>query len=525
MTRKIVAFAGRAGCVDSETEYLSENGWKRISEYSGEKIAVYSSDGVIHWEVPENFICEPATDWYTLKTKYGLDMKLSGEHNVYYITSKGNLYHKTMREIYENNILKSKNKNRMVSAKIPTTFKTSATRELPYTDDELRLIVAVQADGTLMFKDKFRLNLKKKRKQERLEYLLKQCGIKYTYTVAKECNTNAGYISYYFYLPYGVKVFPSDWYTISERQLKVIADEAPFWDGWVDPRTNSPQYFSNVKSNADFIQFAYIVANGFRTSIHVDNRVGVAHYKTINYAVKCTSVKYVSFHKSYKDTSPLCTIEQPKLGEYKYCFTTSTGMWVMRRNNNVYITGNSGKDYRCQQLEKQGNYKKMAFADALRKVAFTSLGIDFEKGMKQYEWLKAKPSISVEYEDGDGMSINFRYFLEKLGTEGIRKYDKDFWAKALIKDIEEVPEELNICISDLRFHNEYKYLKEYAEEHGYIFEFIFCDYHSERYQENNTHASARLAEFLKDVGYEDGDLIKAEDMQHYIEALEEVNAI
>ena len=123
------------------------------------------------------------------------------------------------------------------------------------------------------------------------------------------------------------------------------------------------------------------------------------------------------------------------------------------------------------------------------------------------------------------MSINFRYFLEKLGTEGIRKYDKDFWAKALIKDIEEVPEELNICVSDLRFHNEYKYLKEYAEEHGYIFEFIFCDYHSERYQENNTHASARLAEFLKDVGYEDGDLIKAEDMQHYIEALEEVNAI
>ena len=52
MTRKIVAFAGKAGCVDSETEYLSENGWKRISEYSGEKIAVYNSDGVIHWEVP-----------------------------------------------------------------------------------------------------------------------------------------------------------------------------------------------------------------------------------------------------------------------------------------------------------------------------------------------------------------------------------------------------------------------------------------------------------------------------------------
>jgi 5S rRNA maturation endonuclease (ribonuclease M5) len=28
---------------------------------------------------------------------------------------------------------------------------------------------------------------------------------------------------------------------------------------------------------------------------------------------------------------------------YKYCFTTSTGMWIMRRNNCIVVTGNSGK--------------------------------------------------------------------------------------------------------------------------------------------------------------------------------------
>ena len=39
-----------------------------------------------------------------------------------------------------------------------------------------------------------------------------------------------------------------------------------------------------------------------------------------------------------------------------------------------------GKDYRCQQLLKQGDYKKIAFADALRKIAFTSLGIKVDKG-------------------------------------------------------------------------------------------------------------------------------------------------
>ena len=32
MTRKVVAFAGKAGCVDEQTEYLSECGWKKIKD-------------------------------------------------------------------------------------------------------------------------------------------------------------------------------------------------------------------------------------------------------------------------------------------------------------------------------------------------------------------------------------------------------------------------------------------------------------------------------------------------------------
>lgn len=185
----------------------------------------------------------------------------------------------------------------------------------------------------------------------------------------------------------------------------------------------------------------------------------------------------------------------------------------------------SGKNYRCDQLVKQGNYKSMAFADALRRVAFASIGMPFEAGMKQYEWMKAHPCIHITDEDNAEYSINFRKFLEYLGTEGIRHYDKDFWARALIKDIDELPDTINVCVSDLRFHNEYKYLKEYAQEHGYEFEFIFCDYHSDRYKTDNGHASARLAAFLKEVGYEDGDRIKEEDMQHYIDALEELGLL
>lgn len=173
----------------------------------------------------------------------------------------------------------------------------------------------------------------------------------------------------------------------------------------------------------------------------------------------------------------------------------------------------SGKDYRCQQLEKI-DYKKMAFADALRKILFVTLGIPYELGMEKYEELKQTPLYNGQ---------TLRHMLEHLGTEGIRKYDNDFWVKCLIKDIEDLPEDVNVCISDLRFYNEYKYIKEFCDSKGYAFEFIFCDYHSERYQMNNPHASARLANFLKDVGYSDGDFIKDEDMQIYIESMDVIN--
>ena len=171
----------------------------------------------------------------------------------------------------------------------------------------------------------------------------------------------------------------------------------------------------------------------------------------------------------------------------------------------------SGKDFRCQQLLKQGNYKRMAFADALRKIMFLTLGIPFGQGMEHYEELKKTPLYNGQ---------NLRQMLEHLGTEGIRHYDNDFWCKCLIKDLDEVPEDLNICISDLRFYNEYKYLKEYCDKKGYEFSFIFCDYRSERYQEFNPHASARLANFLKEIGYADGDEIKDDDMQIYIESMD-----
>ena len=78
-----------------------------------------------------------------------------------------------------------------------------------------------------------------------------------------------------------------------------------------------------------------------------------------------------------------------------------------------------------------------------------------------YDWLKKFDCIHISDKDGDEVSFNFRAFLEKLGTQGIRKYDNDFWCKCLVNTLKEKNYK-KVCISDMRFINEYSYSETFS---------------------------------------------------------------
>ena len=108
--------------------------------------------------------------------------------------------------------------------------------------------------------------------------------------------------------------------------------------------------------------------------------------------------------------------------------------------------------------------------------------------------------------------LTFRNILENLGS-AVRRYDEDFWAKSVLKFIQETPK--NVCIDDLRYPNEYRILKKYCETNNIDFKLVFCDYHSEGYRDDNPHESAQLAKFLKGRGYSDQDYVDEYDIADY----------
>lgn len=483
--QEVIAFLGKAGCVDKDTEFLSKDkGWLKISDYNGEDIAVYDKDGYITFERPQDYLVYNADEWYILKHSRGLDMKVSPEHRMCYISSKGNLCIKPMSLIYQQHL----NNVSGFSSRFISTFNTSSTYELPISDELLRMYVAIQADGRILAqKDKYRVNLKKDRKKERFEWLLHANNIRYTTVIGKEGTTTEGYTAYEFYLQGAFKEFPKEWYTLSHRQLAIIAEEANYWDGYLNNPRGVLNYSSISKNNADFIQFANTVATGYRTSISIDNRLGGIH-KHICYTVHGTYTKGVAAHKRSHGITREHIIqkESAAIKESKYCFTTSTGMWLMRRGNNIYVTGNSGKNYQSDRFIRRG-YKKLSFADPLRKMACHVIGLDFTEAMKVYDRLKVTPICN---------GLTFRNILENLGS-GVREIDEDFWVKAVIKGIRETTK--NIVIDDMRYANEFIEIYRFCQEHNIVFKAYLCDYHSDRYDANNPHESAALANHLVDA--------------------------
>lgn len=348
---------GSAGCVDSNTEYFNGEKWVKISEYvDGDKVLQFNEDRTATLVIPNEYIKKPCDNMWHIKTYNGsIDQMLSDEHRVVYETSRGNLGVKIMSDLVE---LNKQSKNGF-TGKFLSTFSYDG-EGINLTDEEIRVAIATMADGHFPNKNtnRCRFNLKKERKHIRLRELFTNANI--TWEEHDWNPKDHQYINFIANVPLIEKEFSSMWYNCSKHQLEIVLEELLFWDGHVDVKGR--RSFSTVsKQSADFVQFASS-ACGYNSSIATYDRTG-QEYKTAGKMYTRKSVEYEVHISKNKDVrlslfrKPDTNLEEPikqckSTDGFKYCFSVDSGMLVLRRNNRIFITGNSGKSHTTSYIIK-----------------------------------------------------------------------------------------------------------------------------------------------------------------------------
>lgn len=329
----IVNLGSASGCVDKDTEYLTPEGWKKFDQYVvGDKVAQYHEDGSMTFVQPLEYVkkeCQYMTHFSNRST----DQVLSDEHRfVYYSQAKGGKPH--IKPFAEVKALHEKNVTGF-RGHIATTFTYDGVG-IDFTEGELRLQVAVMADGRIVKegKDNYtHMRFNKRRKYTRLMEMVQKFNLRHS-------DRGMGADGYYEVIVWPKtedKSFSGEFYRASRDQLEVICDEVMHWDGTL----KSNIYTSCRKGDVDFLQFAY-AACGKRAVVGEDKRYekyreGYCGVLSVNKGSQRVSIRRVGGNKKTEMK------QYETLDGFKYCFMVETGMLVLRRNGRIFITGNTGK--------------------------------------------------------------------------------------------------------------------------------------------------------------------------------------
>lgn len=302
-----------AHCVTGETEVLTEQGWVEIKNWRGGKIAQYSPDGdqVRFLEAtPNEFECsEPVVE---LAAPYSRGVFTLG-HTVPYYTHGS----------FQLRTLQAGDAARRGSLYLPISGNLVSKGAI--TADQMRLLVAVQADGhwtpeggVLQF------TFRKHRKIERIQSLLSTLGIEHR---VQEFPSTPGQ----FRVTVSRRHCP-EWLTPTRKSFgawlldstkdarEAFMQEIQYWDGHTAEA--HVEYYSSDPENIRWVV----------TLAHLTGRASTFRKGSIVIRERC-------FAMAQKKHWSAPTEFTGKV----YCPTTKTGFWLYRYKDTIGVTGNTGR--------------------------------------------------------------------------------------------------------------------------------------------------------------------------------------
>ena len=382
------------GCLDKETEFLTQNGWKKMNEYqNGDKVLQYNKENdTANFVEPINYIVKKCDNFIHFKNSKGLNQVLSDEHKM--LIWKG--FKKrgyNLDDMRADEVLDLGNRLDKGYYGIKTSFDIDNGEGINMTENEIKLDVMIAADGSIKFEredeHQIYLHFKKYNKIERARKLLKLNKIHFKETLGKNGTTHI-----YFFINKKFNKDLSKYWMANKNQLKVLSEESKLWDGHCGYRSC---FVSTNKGSADVIQFAFTATN---------KRAGICK---INYKKKNWKPCYYVIPTKNNVIGLTNTISKIKSKDgKKYCFTVPSGYFVVRRNDKIFITGNCGMAF------VETNLHESDFSEEGLKNFIDNLMREIPVGFKHHKEMQESNFVKNLYK---------KYQLE------ITPFDKEF-AKA-----------------------------------------------------------------------------------------------
>ena len=308
-------------CFPPEVEVFTKDGFVRFDKLTKkQEVIQYSEDGTMNFVMPLRHIekhyngelIRLSTDrWEHLSTP---------NHNRVMLNNKGKLLKipavKSMNEAY----------------KFPISGILNNVSSCSLLDDEIRFLVAFAADGCIKSEHYGYLSVKRERKVERLDNILKNIGLYSTKNIS-----NSGYTSYYFgHMKKWSKInnpkkFSREFLlSLDQRQRAVFLEELKFWDG------DSTTLNGRIAFSTSDLEQAKLVEeishlSGRSASIHIKKKENFND----NYLVFIVP-KSIKGQQKRK-------IDMLSHNGKVYCVEVPSGMILTRHNGHIQISGNCDK--------------------------------------------------------------------------------------------------------------------------------------------------------------------------------------
>jgi hypothetical protein len=325
--------SAKPNCFDAATEVLTGSGWLRMDELqAGTKVAQYEN-GEIEFVMPDFLTTRVYTGDMVRLVGEGYNLRVTADHDCYYVRKDG-------REV----VLKAID----VPAQSKSLQQLNAGIYNPHvtprlSPDQLRYLIAVQADGSFTPRG-VDFSFKKKRKYQRLLKILVECGLEFFDASDEDRYRIYVYETESRWRLRDKSFCPEFVMSLGRDMLDVFCEEVLLWDGRKGTRAKtgtrkpfhgSSSYCSKQRENAEAVQIAMILS-GRRASLCRKNNAGRTYWRVDILNHDRSGIG--SIRKSVEHVS----------NERVYCLSVPSSHVVVRRYGKVCITN------QCQNIPSRG---------------------------------------------------------------------------------------------------------------------------------------------------------------------------